>query len=192
MATPSKCTKTGLIRPLLQILSRQLKPGFSQVKIYLKKKYQRLTRLFYFISLFFCFIDYSVLFFKCVSTLLRFCQDKKYICFFENCFSNVDFFSFFFLPRIWKITSELPVRSPTQMRINQEMAKGKFTLNSNFMFSFSYMRYSRHSFTNNRNHKSKTYPYHCLCLCAICVGDLTGSSEVIFQNLGRKKSTFEK
>jgi len=30
MATPSKCTKTGLIRPLLQILSRQLRPGFSQ------------------------------------------------------------------------------------------------------------------------------------------------------------------
>jgi hypothetical protein len=135
MATLSNCTKTGLIRPLLQILSRQLKPGFSQVKIYLKKKYQRLTRLFYFISLFFCFIDYSVLFFKCVSTLLRFCHDKRYICFvFWNYYSNVDFlFLFFFLPRIWKITSELPVRSPTQMRINQEVVKGKFTLILNFM-----------------------------------------------------------
>ena len=61
------------------------------------------------------------------------------------------FFSFFFLPRIWKITSELPVRSPTQMRINQDMAKGKFTLNSNFKFSFSYLCNSWHSFMNNQN-----------------------------------------
>ena len=55
MATPSKCTKTGLIRPLLQILSRQLKPGFSQVKIYLKKKIINVwLDSFIFISLF-CF-----------------------------------------------------------------------------------------------------------------------------------------
>ena len=155
------------IRPLLQILSRQLRPGFSQVKIYLKKNINVWPdSLFYF---YFSFLFHWLLctFFKCVSTLLRFCHDKRYICFvFWNCYSNVDFFSLFFLPRIWKITSEPPVRSPTLMRINQDMAKGKFTLNSNFMFSFSYMRYSRHSFTNNQNHKSKTYPYHCLSLCA--------------------------
>ena len=141
MATPSKFTKTGLIRPLLQILSRQLRPGFSQVKIYLKKKFQRLTRL-YLLFLFFCFIDYSVLFLKFVSATIN------DIFFFILVISMLTFFLSFFLSRIWKITSELPVRSPTQMRINQDMAKGKFTLNSNFMFSFSYMRYSWHSFMN--------------------------------------------
>ena len=41
---------------------------------------------------------------------------------FEIIFSNVDFF----LPRFWNITSELPVRSPTQMRINWDNDKGKF------------------------------------------------------------------
>ena len=133
MATPSKFTKTGLIRPLLQILSRQLRPGFSQVKIYLKKKISTSDQTLYFILISLLFHWLLCTFFKCVSTLLRFCHDKRYICFvFWNCYANVDFF----FPRIWKITSELPVRSPTQMRINQNMAK--FTLNLNFMFIFSY------------------------------------------------------
>ena len=131
MATPSKCTKTGLIRPLLQILSRQLKPGFSQVKIYLKKNINVWPDSL-FLFLFFCFIDYSVLFFKCVSTLLRF-WIKNIFVFLKLFFPMLTFFFFFFLPRIWKITSELPVKSPTQMRINQDMAKGKFTLILNFI-----------------------------------------------------------
>ena len=119
-----------MIRPLLQILSRQLKPGFSQVKIYLKKNlnvwpdslvlflfFVSLTTLYFFLNVFLPFY---------VSATIN----DIFVLFFEIVMPMLTFFLSFFLPRIWKITSELPGRSPTQMRINQDMAKGKFTLNS--------------------------------------------------------------
>ena len=93
MATPSKCTKTGLIRPNP---FQTIETRFFSGKNISQKEFKRLTRLFSFISLF-CFIDYSVLFLNVFLPFYVSATIKDiFVLFFEIVMPMLTFFSFFF------------------------------------------------------------------------------------------------